>query len=170
MLKRRWTKLIRKVRWSLPGRDQIPLHWHIGRPNFGDDLNPLLFSGIAECQVRLCRESTRDRFLGMGSILSRADEHCVVVGSGLLDPKFPPETTPKSIISLRGQYTVDATGWSAEILGDPALLCSLVFPQSQQSSHTYGFIPHHSEIFPAKLQVPADWLLINPNWHPLPRD
>jgi pyruvyltransferase len=167
LLKRKFIKLIRQARWSPPVSGGIPLHWHVGRPNFGDDLNPYLFSKLANRGVQLCRNSNKKRFLGMGSILARTDARCKVLGSGLLDPKSPPTAAPISVVSLRGQSSADATGWKPAMLGDPAVLCETMFPQSRQTIHPFGFVPHHSEVEAARRATPRNWLLIDPCMHPL---
>jgi hypothetical protein len=45
-LVRRIEKARRYLSWRLATRG-LPLWWHVGRPNFGDDINPTFFQKIA---------------------------------------------------------------------------------------------------------------------------
>ncbi|MFM8827140.1 MAG: hypothetical protein ACKOFT_08690, partial [Actinomycetota bacterium] len=65
---RRIEKLRRFVRWRFsPGR--LPLWWHVGRPNFGDDINPGFFSRLSGLSTRLATDRGRPHVVGAGSIL-----------------------------------------------------------------------------------------------------
>ncbi len=166
MLKRKVTKLLRYVRWVIPSSNAIPVHWHVGRPNFGDDINPELFKNLLGRQVMLSRDVNHERILGMGSILGRADKNCHVVGSGLLDPKEEVVGGVKSVVALRGELSARATGFSPEFLGDPAIFLPKYFRFSLAKHYQYGFLPHHSEADAVRSSLPNDWLFIDPAWEP----
>ena len=167
MLQRKAIKLLRQLRWSLPSPKAAPVHWHVGRPNFGDDLNPVLFQYLLGRKVRLTRGTIRHRILGMGSILHKVDDHCDVVGSGLLDPAIDWSPSAKTVVSLRGELSAEASGLQPDHLGDPAIFLPHLYPLSKEKTHRYGFIPHHSEVKKVKRYIPKDWLFIDPSGNPL---
>lgn len=167
MLKRKLIKLTRQFRWSIQALGGVPLHWHIGRPNFGDDLNPLLFSRLLGSSVHLCRKQYRERILGMGSILHKADANCTVVGSGLLNPDAGTSVQVKSVLSLRGYLSAEATDLSPPFFGDPAIFLPKLVPMSTVKNYRFGFVPHHSENDRMRSLIPEDWLFIDPAWSPL---
>ena len=142
MLKRKVTKLLRYVRWVIPSSNAIPVHWHVGRPNFGDDINPALFKNLLGRQVMLSRDVNHERILGMGSILRRADKNCHVVGSGLLDPTEEVVGGVKSVVALRGELSARATGFSPEFLGDPAIFLPKYFRFCIVSSNCCPLSPY----------------------------
>ena len=167
MLKRKLVKLSRQFRWSLPLLGAVPIHWHVGRPNFGDDLNPLFFSRVFDASVCLSRNGHRERILGMGSILHKSDARCHVVGSGLLDPFLASSIAARSVLSLRGQLSADATGLAPEFLGDPAIFLPELFDVPAVKTHRYGYLPHHSESREIRGIIPKDWKWVDPSWSPL---
>lgn len=167
MLQRKLTKLMRRLRWSRPFATGIPIHWHVGTPNFGDDLNPILFQQIFSQDVRLERNGDYERVLGMGSILHKADRSCHVLGSGLLDPSFTVEDTVKSVLSVRGELSANSLSVKPCYLGDPAIFLPRFFRISAPKKYRYGFVPHHCEARRVRSVIPKDWLLIDPSWSPI---
>ncbi len=167
MLQRKLTKLIRRLRWSPPLATGIPIHWHIGTPNFGDDLNPTLFQQIFGQDVQLQRNRDRKRVLGMGSILHKADRSCHVTGSGLLDPNFTVENTVRSVLSVRGELSANSLSVTPHYLGDPAIFLPHFFEMTAPKEYRYGFIPHHCEVRRVRSSIPRDWLMIHPGWSPM---
>ena len=166
MLQRKAIKLLRQLRWSLPSPKAAQFHWHVGRPNFGDDLNPVLFQYLLGRKVRLTRGTKRHRILGMGSILHKVDDHCDVVGSGLLDPAIDWSPSAKTVVSLRGNcqqrlQVCNQITWAIQRFFLPHL-----YPLSKEKTHRYGFIPHHSEVKKVKRYIPKDWLFIDPSEEP----
>ncbi|MCH1497307.1 MAG: polysaccharide pyruvyl transferase family protein [Rubripirellula sp.] len=167
MLLRKLTKLMRRLRWSRPLATGIPIHWHVGTPNFGDDLNPTLFQQIFGQSVRLERKRDLERVFGMGSILHKADRSCHVMGSGLLDPSFAVEDTVRSVVSVRGELSANSLSVTPHYLGDPAIFLPRFFQIAAPKKHRYGFVPHHCETRRVRSVIPRDWLLIDPSWPPI---
>ena len=142
---RKLRKLSRYSVARLRPRSAIPFLWHIGQPNFGDDLNPALFGLIAGRGVRLERHRDRPHFLGMGSILARATPSSIVLGAGFLAPPARHDL-PGQIVSVRGALSRNAFAQRNEILlGDPMVLLNLLVPFKRQTDGPLGFVPHVSE-------------------------
>ncbi len=142
---RKLRKLGRYSVARLQPRSALPFLWHIGQPNFGDDLNPALFGLIAERGVRLERRHDRPHFLGMGSILARATPSSIVLGAGFLTPPARHDLQGQ-IVSVRGALSRDAIAQRGEILlGDPMVLLNLLAPFKRQADGPLGFVPHVSE-------------------------
>jgi pyruvyltransferase len=116
-----------------------PMFWHIGAPNFGDDLNPALFESLTGVRVRFAKDRRVPHFLGMGSILGSATEASIVLGSGFLKPAITP--TPERVVSVRGRLSKQLLGLAdATPLGDPMVLINLLM--SPERGSAIGFVPH----------------------------
>lgn len=144
MIIRKLTKAIRKYRWSFPTAEGVRLRWHIGQPNFGDDLNPYFFERLLEKPIRFSSKS-KSHLLGIGSIFNTSCRDSIVVGSGLLAADMAPRTIARRIISLRGHLTAEVFGCDPGHYGDPAVLTARLFPQSTSPTYRLGVIPHHSQ-------------------------
>ncbi|HBO46431.1 MAG TPA: hypothetical protein DD670_21380 [Planctomycetaceae bacterium] len=165
-MKHRITKLARKLRWSWPSRDSVPVFWHVGRPNFGDDINPLLWSRALNRAVHLSCQKRR-HLLGAGSILEKARNHSVVVGSGLLRGTLGRPRCPGKVIAVRGIRTAEAVGAVDALLGDPAVLVDCLFAQTRRIEFANGFVPHVTQVGRFRAMLPPDCRLIDPRWPPL---
>jgi len=165
MLRRKVVKLSRWMRWAIPRAGAVPLRWHAGRPNFGDDINPLLFSKLLDRPVYHARKS-RPHLLGQGSILDAATGDSCVIGSGLLTPSSFP-FRPNQVLALRGELTARATGITPRFLGDPAVLVGRLFAIRKRPAYRLGFVPHYTNVAMRSGVLPEDCLLIDPGWHPL---
>lgn len=165
----KFVKLSRRFR-ALPVRPgNLPVAWHIGRPNFGDDLNPAFWSALTGRPVRLATrrfKGGQPHLLGIGSILETATEHSIVCGSGLLCPDPPRPIRPNRLIAVRGQLTADRLATAPESLGDPAVLVDRLFPQQRQAEHEVGLIPHFSQITRFRRFTNTGAFLIDPAWAP----
>jgi len=144
MIIRKVTKVIRKFRWSLPTTGSVPLRWHVGQPNFGDDMNPYFFEKLIETPIRLASQG-QPHLLGIGSILNTANRESIIIGCGLLSADMAPKAIPKRIISLRGFLTAESIDYDPGHYGDPALLTASLFPRSGKPAYRLGLIPHHSQ-------------------------
>lgn len=166
MLGQKLTKAMRKWRWVWPGTGCLPLRWHVGHPNFGDDINPFFFQKLLGRQVRFVRRS-EPHVLGIGSILNASTPRSVIVGCGLLAPRMAPRHSLARIVSLRGHLTAEAIGFDPGHYGDPAVLVARLFPRQQTARYRLGVIPHHTQAVVCRQKIGRDTLLIDPAWHPL---
>ena len=172
-IKHKVVKLVRRFR-AMPARaGNLPVSWHIGRPNFGDDLNPLFWSTLTERPVRLATrrsKRTRPHALGIGSILETATEHSIVFGSGFLCADSGESVCAGRVLAIRGQLTADRLTMAPEYLGDPAVVVDLVFPQQRQVEHQVehqvGLIPHFSQKEKFQDLATSGAYLIDPAWPP----
>lgn len=152
---RKLIKLTRHLRARLKPSSSIPVFWHIGRPNFGDDINPDFFSMLAGDSVRLATNRNQPHFLGIGSILESSKKNSIVLGSGLLAPPVHHIEYGK-VISVRGELTRKSLGSDLSmLLGDPLVLIDEVLPRTGLKTDIIGFVPHINELKKAKaLKIP----------------
>lgn len=135
-------KLRRYTRWRFAPADCVPLWWHVGRPNFGDDINPTLFEALTRMRVRFAADRNRLHLMGAGSILERATACSVVCGSGFLQAPRGPAGRPAGLVAVRGAHSLAAFGSTDEILlGDPLVLISEFVPPIEKR-HRFGLMPH----------------------------
>jgi len=154
-------------------RSSIPVYWDRNprTPNFGDELTPVMVEGLTGRQASWS-PSSRTTFLGAGSILEclwntdiqhAGEQTRVVTGSGFMfeDSRgWPPST---SVLSVRGYLTRKRFGKAASALpvGDPGLMLSMVFPQTDPEKESSGgilLIPHLVDAHdPAIAQLQARW-------------
>ncbi|WP_187972498.1 polysaccharide pyruvyl transferase family protein [Aquibium microcysteis] len=127
--------------WRLAAQG-LPLWWHVGRPNFGDDLTPDLFERLAGFPVRFEPRRTTPHLLGMGSILQKATAASIVCGSGLIEPVGT--TIATRAVAVRGELSLRALASPADdvLLGDPAVLVSELVSPPGHKRHRWGFVPH----------------------------
>lgn len=146
-----------------------PLHYHLGRPNFGDDINPWFFRRLSEVPWGWSHVR-RPHFLGIGSIAAKASGLSVVMGAGLIEPV--PRTLlskPAEIFSVRGELTAEAFGGSVAWLGDPLILLDLVLPAPARASDLrIGVVPHESmaDRFIELLRGREELVVIDPRGDP----
>lgn len=145
-------KQCRKIRWSLPRRGAVPVRWHVGRPNFGDDLNPHLWRTVLGREIRLAPRGA-PHVLGMGSILERATPDSVIAGSGFIRPPCSGSVPVCRVLAVRG--ALSARGMGADcLLGDPAVLVPLVFPRQAGPRIPIGIVPHVTQLRLLRAQAP----------------
>ena len=134
-------KYWRYWRWRFAATG-LPMWWHVGRPNFGDDLTPDLFQRLTGMPVRFEPNRSAPHVLGMGSILSKATPASIVCGSGLIEPVDSP--VQARAVSVRGELSLRALASPScdVLLGDPAVLVSEFAAPPAQKRHRFGFVPH----------------------------
>lgn len=134
-----------------------PLFWHVGKPNFGDDINPLFFELLADQRFRFAADQSRPHFMGMGSVLQASTSSSVVLGPGLLRPEVL--VKPQRIVSVRGDLTRQVLGAENVPLGDPMVLVDrLVKPDG---GDYIGFVPHVTELRDVRRRLPSTVRLID---------
>ncbi len=121
--------------------DRIPLRWHVGQPNFGDDYNPFLFENILDFPVRF-EVSSAPHLLCAGSILERSTSSSIICGSGFI---FPDSQIPDfhKVISVRGEYSASRLGVGSALIGDPFVIMSLYCSEIKpEKTRDITYIPH----------------------------
>lgn len=168
-------KIYRYWRARLQPGPALPFFWHIGRPNFGDDLNPGLFAALLGRPVRLQTRRDAPHFLGMGSILERASGSSVVLGAGCLHPPVPGSLAPGRVVAVRGALSLAGLRQpEGVLLGDPMVLLSLLgppwLPEAGQGAGPdgggIGLVPHVTEIARARAMAPPGITVIDPRLPP----
>jgi pyruvyltransferase len=143
---------------SAPG-----VFWHIGTPNFGDDINPAFYGLLSGVTVRLQTARDRPHFLGMGSILEKATAGSVVLGSGFLRRPEAPFPVSARFVAVRGRLSrehIRAEG--PVLLGDPMVLLDRVFEPSGGKTHAMGIVPHVAEVSALRRLSPEGVKVIDP--------
>ncbi len=161
----KFTKLARRFRWSSFARSGVPVRWHVGRPNFGDDLNPWLWEALLARRVRLASKGT-PHVLGMGSILETAAPHSLVAGSGFLRPPGSSAKVHCGVLSVRGRLSAAHVDGPC-LLGDPGVLVNVAFPAPAGDRSRIAVVPHVSELARALRSVPSGVEVIDVRRHPL---
>jgi len=161
---RRVEKLRRLLRWRFGSG--LPLWWHVGRPNFGDDINPTLFGQVTHRPLRFAADRGRLHLLGAGSILAKATPASVVCGAGFLEPPGKTGLTAAAVVAVRGECSLAALGCGGDVaLGDPVTLVDeLVEPGPKR--HRVGLVPHVLSVSRWRAQATAGLHVIDPGRDP----
>lgn len=130
-------------------------HCKVG-PNFGDILNPYLYSKLTGKQPNIVEpKDVPDAtvYLMIGSIISHCQPNVVVWGSGIIrSTDYCPQ--PKQILAVRGPRTrkrLLSLGYNCPLIyGDPALLLPLLYKPVVEKKFLIGIIPHYVDFKFAK--------------------
>ena len=148
-----------------PGR----VFYHLGRPNFGDDLNPWILGQLSGATFRWGSTSGA-HVLGVGSIGARATGDSWVMGSGLLRPLGAGDR-PKvgRVLALRGALTAEMLRVEAPYLGDPVCLIDRLLPRPSGGGGGLGVVPHAINVaaWRRALRAREDARVIDPAGGPL---
>tara|TARA_R110000823_G_scaffold106974_1_gene225599 strand:+ start:1064 stop:1885 length:822 start_codon:yes stop_codon:yes gene_type:complete len=129
------------------------LCWWGDNGNWGDQLNPKLFSFISGVptdeinRIWLGDEFSTPRYYCIGSILNLGfSSNYEVWGSGMEDSNHGVKFHPSKIHAVRGPLTRKGyIKWGVncpEIYGDPALLYPRFYKPDVKKEYKYGIIPH----------------------------
>jgi pyruvyltransferase len=161
---RKAVKVGRFIRWRIRDRSATPLFWHIGSPNFGDDLNPHLFERISGQSVRLEAKQRYPHLLGMGSIANCSCETSFILGSGMLSPLV--STKYAEVFSVRGHQSRDTMGLSSNTpLGDPMVTIGLWIERNPK--YELGIVPHVAEFASIRSVIGKQVKIIDPAASPM---
>jgi pyruvyltransferase len=164
-LSRRLEKARRFLSWRLAWRG-VPLWWHVGRPNFGDDINPSFFRAVAGRPVRFAVNRRGPHILGAGSILEKSTSESVVCGAGFLQPPARAMPRPAAVVAVRGERSLAAAGLpDTTLLGDPLVLLDALVPPVVKR-HRHGLVPHVDSVRRWREAVRGRSLLIHPGGDP----
>ena len=146
------------------------LYYHLGRPNFGDDVNPWFFNKVSTSSFAWGATS-RSHVMGIGSIAAKVSPHSIVMGSGLIEHSRSSDLAkPVELFSVRGELTAEAFGKRPSFLGDPLSLIDLLLPlRVADSSDVLGIVPHilNYHLFKRHFESRPEVLVINPGGEPV---
>lgn len=124
----------------------MKLYYYIDKHgNFGDDLNPWLWSKLIP---GIINEDDSEIFVGIGTLLNNnipKNPKKVIFGSGVGYGSALPDVDEKwKFYCVRGPITAARLGLSREYaITDPAALVSTVFRANESKRAGIAFIPHH---------------------------
>jgi pyruvyltransferase len=161
----RFEKLRRFARWRFADAG-VPIWWHVGRPNFGDDINPTFFQSLAGVAVRFAADRNGPHLLGAGSILEKASPLSIVCGSGFLEIPWGMRPRPAEVVAVRGARSLVALrGSPSTLLGDPLVLVDALVDDVPKR-HAIGLVPHVRSVARWRSANRDRHLLIDPGLDP----
>ena len=161
------TKLKRYITARLRPSSYPGFFWHIGTPNFGDDINPSFYEKLSGTPIRLEVNQSKPHFLGMGSILERATDSSKILGSGFIAQPDSPVNLPGSIIAVRGKLSRAAiSNYPDVLLGDPMVLLSEIYSAPVGKKNKMGLVPHVSQVNNFRRIAPPGVIIIDPSVEP----
>ena len=128
----------------------IHMYWFNRKPNFGDELSPVLCAALSGRPVRHTQDFTECELVAIGSILhlvTDPDYGGMIWGSGFIRPPEAPSTFPHArITAVRGHLTRKLLGCPDDMpLGDPGLLAARFAPACPKR-FTVGIVPHYIDM------------------------
>ncbi|MDY6838667.1 MAG: polysaccharide pyruvyl transferase family protein [Thermodesulfobacteriota bacterium] len=129
----------------------LKLFWHDSKTNFGDWLSPVLCERLSGRLVVHAKPNKCD-LIAVGSILQRAKHgpfrrRIHVWGSGFIE-KRGEIRSHHYYHAVRGHKTANLLkGHQIKTVGDPGLLCDLLFPEYQRMEKQclLGIVPHYKD-------------------------
>ncbi|MGE0351569.1 polysaccharide pyruvyl transferase family protein [Hydrogenophaga sp.] len=124
----------------------IRLYWYNKKPNFGDQLSPVLCRMLSGQDVEYTGNFELCDLVAIGSVLEHLSNSAfsgIVWGAGFIakNSNFELKSRP-SFRAVRGELTAKRLALGKEVvLGDPGLLAHILAPNVRQSTEL-GIIPH----------------------------
>jgi pyruvyltransferase len=141
-IRKKATKLSNAFRYR-KRPEALPCFWHLGSPNFGDDLNPELLAHFLGRPVYRHKSQNSPHILGVGSILERANPQSIVIGSGFIRGDSKLAAAPLAVFTVRGELTKNKLGVEEDILlGDPGMLMPSLLNIPHAPVCDLAIVPH----------------------------
>lgn len=129
----------------------LKLCWSSSKKNFGDWLSPVICGHLSGRPV-VHADPERCDLIAIGSVLSRVKEgwfrkRIHVWGSGYIEAQ-PPKTSKHFYHAVRGHQTAALLkDIRVEAVGDPGLLCDLIYPEfaTVKKDYALGLVPHYKD-------------------------
>lgn len=164
---RKLEKTKRYWSWRFKAAGNAPLFWHIGRPNFGDDINPSFMQRLSGKPVRFAADRSKPHLLGAGSILASATTSSIVVGSGYLKAESGPLPKQATVISVRGLRSLELAAIDDHVLlGDPLVLVDTLLDKPIAKKHSTGLVAHVLNVKQMKAKYGRHVHIISPAQRP----
>jgi hypothetical protein len=140
---------------------ELNVYWSNSRPNFGDILTPHVLNYF-NINYKMVSKPAQANTMCIGSIVHRATDNMIVLGSGLMHTKHRPNINADYRF-VRGPLTrnriLELGGSCPEVYGDPALLLPLFCDESKKE-HDIGIVPHYVDYEDMKQKYP-NYKIIN---------
>lgn len=138
--------------------------------NAGDVASSIIVSHILQTQVQIIGEGPSDspNLIGIGSILHWSDANSVVWGAGYINQTICFPNSPRSILAVRGELTLERLRNSGHqvspLLGDPGALISQLYTFTGKIRKGVGVVPHYVDMDDAFVNLcrEAGFRIINP--------
>ena len=136
--------LLRKIKYSA----RPALYWaRTDTPNWGDDLNPWLFTRLTGTKPIYCSHLDVPRLLMAGSILDLAGPKDSCWGSGFINGNRGRSIRLASAAAVRGPLTAEILEQcgspASSIFGDPGLLAAAFVQTGGDKTHRWAVVPHY---------------------------
>jgi len=144
----------------------LKVYWSNSRPNFGDILTPYILDHF-NIKHEMVSTVEHANAMSIGSIIHRATENMIVLGSGAMHSKHLLNSNADYRF-VRGPLTrqriIESGGSCPKIYGDPALLLPL-FCNESKKEYDVGIVPHYVDYDEIKKKYPQYKIinLTNPN-------
>ena len=122
--------------------DPLRVYWYRRHANFGDQLTEVLLERLAGIRVRWTR-AKKAEFVGAGSIAADLPRgfQGIVFGTGKHSADARIDLSRAHVLCVRGALTLEGSGASCDVLGDPGLLCGFIAPEVQPT-RSLAVVPH----------------------------
>lgn len=161
----KYQKILFKFKSKFGVNKGMPTFWHLGRSNFGDDINPWFYSQLTASKVAW-QDTDKPHFMGIGSIAEKLNQRSLILGSGFIEPliKKSPKK-PRKCFSLRGELSCEQLNVYPEFMGDPVCFVDKIYSPKINKTNKIGVIPHVSEYKKIKSNFSDDltYQLIDPS-------
>ena len=155
-------KIYKKIINHLGLNGSNKVFYHLGRANFGDDINEYFFTELSGVKFKW-GSTDAPHILGIGSIAEKVTEKSIVVGSGFIKPVDFKVPIPSGIVSVRGVLSQQIFGCDLKYLGDPVSIINEIYKPVVDKKFRCGIIPHVSELkVYENLKLPDGVTIINP--------
>lgn len=124
----------------------IKLYWYNKKPNFGDELSPVICKILSGQEVEYTDNFEVCDILAIGSILEHVKDPSFkgrIWGSGFISSDSVAKPLPNATFNaVRGRLTAEKLNMGSNVtVGDPGLLAYMLYPSIRQTTEI-GFIPH----------------------------
>jgi len=132
-------------------RNSVKVFWYKSIQNFGDSINPILIELLTGKKAVWVNPLyyRKKHVLPVGSILSTANSHSVVWGSGFLSEEDECVERPAEVRAVRGpgsrQKLLEGGIECPGVFGDPALLLPKVYRPTIEKAHRLGIVAHYAD-------------------------
>jgi pyruvyltransferase len=124
-------------------KEPIKAYW-FNNNNVGDTLTPIIVEHFLNREVQWVGRHSKDKLLGVGSIMKSLRVGNVVWGTGIMYETDRYNYANKcKFLAVRGRLTEKILGVNIGVYGDPALLLPLMYKPKILKTRELGYCPHY---------------------------